>query len=391
MLSVARRVTKSLSKRHSILLVVCELRNSIRRMSCHDDDVNNIRKLWLKFKDGKLQANLVYTWPGPVGSDGKETPDKQRVFNLNRNGAESVSETLKRLQFNVWKHTIAGKKIKSKKNINSSSTVASSSAVRNEETMGVQQLMSSLDSASTSSGVDDVFELAAQHVSVVLYDASGREVDKTLRNSEAWSQHGTLRINNLTYTIEVNPPIISKLKLPDKLLSGFFLQPSLCSEDAELSECDFVWYRVEKGKADVLVSEGIRYIPTDEDIGRHLKLMVIPRNGDRCGEAVEAVSKSCVEQGPKLLSITERQTHTSRPSNSKRWVNVGLFSMLTLIDLKLCLVIACSFFFGIVLHPNDSLFFSDSTTASYSELDSWILRVRLLSLFTFKCFCIASE
>lgn len=151
-------------------------------------------------------------------------------------------------------------------------------------------------------------------------------------NREAWVDGSILRIGELaTYTIKVNVPAITNLKLPSYLMVGCPVFPVLESEFSDSKFCKFSWYTEssspnaacspyeETGKIDIkrnwiLISEEKVFTPTLKEIGKFLLLKCTPGNGEKEGEPLEVISRSTVAQSPDNIPFVVRHRETKERS-----------------------------------------------------------------------------
>ncbi|CAL4083692.1 unnamed protein product, partial [Meganyctiphanes norvegica] len=143
-------------------------------------------------------------------------------------------------------------------------------------------------------------------------------------------QH-SLIIGKDQYILDINPPIVQSLNLPKNIMAGFQLYPTkfdmiFGKEDDSL----FTWYRSEKkyesekdGKSNLLniqwekVGDAFLYNTSSEDIGKLLKLEVLPRFGERCGESAEVVADVLVSAGPGECPFERRHAFTKKMAGNK--------------------------------------------------------------------------
>ena len=125
------------------------------------------------------------------------------------------------------------------------------------------------------------------------------------------SQKGLeMSILKVPFEIEINPPLIQSVKLPDTVMAGYLVYPfKMIFEYASQTDSIFDWYvsepNIESKKKDSLLektkwtkrSSGFFYLTSNEDIDRYVKLEITPRNGDRIGIKLEVITKNCVSAG----------------------------------------------------------------------------------------------
>lgn len=233
--------------------------------------------VWVRCVENEIKLSATFSHRMTKFGEFEEEVVGERIFNLNRVVSEPVSETLTRLQFNIWKHSSLASRKKKK-------------------------LATSAEEGRT---------LAAKFVLVNLLDSNGQKVEDATTNYNGWMQGGILQINNASYFIERNAPSVTYLDLPSSIISGFPLLPYLTTEFSEPSESEFSWFRVESADTKIAVGHDYLYTPSSEDIGHRLKLVVLPKNGIRTGKSTELVSAATVKAGPEMTGIVERQKSTT--------------------------------------------------------------------------------
>ncbi len=108
-------------------------------------------------------------------------------------------------------------------------------------------------------------------------------VETSEANDAVWVEGAVLQIADSSYTVELNVPAISSLKLPKTIVSGFPCYPRLDMEFAEIVHSDFTWFRenrVEEGPKKKMkftweqVHQGHTFTPTNAEIGKRYGFVV---------------------------------------------------------------------------------------------------------------------
>ncbi|KAM7401644.1 hypothetical protein PAMP_016941 [Pampus punctatissimus] len=184
---------------------------------------------------------------------------------------------------------------------------------------------------------------APEPAAVKLY-FGGDEVPDTALNSEAWQDGAVLQVGDVKYSVQRNPPTVTTAELPVSLLADFPVCPKLELEFGNLQDCEFTWF-IEK-VPDTSPEAGVEvpaqasswtevgcgrvHIPSNQDIGRRLKLRCTPKDGARSGPAKELVSVGAVEAGPGVCTFDNRHAYTVREAE---WPAVRVVSYNILADI----------------------------------------------------------
>ncbi|KAG8128153.1 hypothetical protein E2320_015011 [Naja naja] len=163
-------------------------------------------------------------------------------------------------------------------------------------------------------------------VPVRLFSQDGEAVAEDVPNEEAWKDGSVLQIGETRYRVERNPPTLTEVQLPRSLMAGFPVCPKLQVEFGSARDCLFRWYyeqKVEPAETSSAAasnswveapagSERV-FMPTNAQIGRRLKLVCIPGNGERrYGLPREAESVGPVEAGPGACTFEARHLYTKK-------------------------------------------------------------------------------
>ncbi|XP_040577998.1 LOW QUALITY PROTEIN: 2',5'-phosphodiesterase 12 [Lepeophtheirus salmonis] len=123
------------------------------------------------------------------------------------------------------------------------------------------------------------------------------------------------------FTVRKNPPFVETLKLSDRIMVDFPCYPSKFEMSFGTRESSiFNWYTSESSQTQkkwTLVKGTVfLYTPSSNDVGRFVKLEVIPRDGNQtAGRTVEIVSKNAVDPGPGYCPFQRRHEYTDSITN----------------------------------------------------------------------------
>ena len=246
--------------------------------------------------------------------------------NLQRKKEEPLGNTLKRIYLNAVAQP--SKKQKKQKSSKDSKKVRTSGS----------------DSAASEDKVpsdDFKVEIIAESTS-----SDGPLSEETV-NSNAWKSGHILLIGNQKYQIDVNPPSVLSLELPDSMMSGFPVIPLVTLEFATRSDSKFLWYKrnlnsvkeespmenkmncCEENSKWTFIKEGFTYVPSNDDLGSKLKVICIPANLKRSGNfPKEAVSSVSVSAGPGLCPFDNRHIYTMKQTNGNKSFRVISYNIL---------------------------------------------------------------
>lgn len=158
----------------------------------------------------------------------------------------------------------------------------------------------------------------------------------------AQAEHHCLDIGEKLYTLDVNPPIVKSLELPKNIMAGFPVYPSKFEVTSGNEEdSTFMWYKSDikfssdkEAKAQMhkikWLEMGTDYIclTENDDVGRLLKMVARPRQGERQGEDAEAVASVLVSAGPGQCPFQRRHEITKNPAgqNSLRVISYNILA-----------------------------------------------------------------
>lgn len=157
---------------------------------------------------------------------------------------------------------------------------------------------------------------------------NGEPVDPSLTNETAWKDGASLKIGAETFTVEVNPPTVKSLLLPENIMSGFPVMPYLELEFGGKQYCRYKWYKstndsddqassVPASAKEILnweeVGNEFLYTPSVLDVGCYLKLTCAPGNAKRVSDvASEMTSSLTVAAGPGFCPFDARHMYTKK-------------------------------------------------------------------------------
>ncbi|KAH1001712.1 hypothetical protein HUJ04_005691 [Dendroctonus ponderosae] len=120
-----------------------------------------------------------------------------------------------------------------------------------------------------------------------------------------------LAINERTFNVVINAPLVVTLNLASSFLATFPTYPakfeSLFTEQ-EISE--FVWFKSKDETQWEQVGQGFIYTPSNSDIDCYLKLSCTPKNHSLTGPICETVSSGKVAASPGECPFERRQAFT---------------------------------------------------------------------------------
>ncbi|ELT97737.1 hypothetical protein CAPTEDRAFT_132833 [Capitella teleta] len=160
--------------------------------------------------------------------------------------------------------------------------------------------------------------------SVKVFDKSEVALDHSVKNKDAFVTGNTLFVAGDKYTVNMNAPNVLKVKLPSSLTAGFPTYPIIEMEFAVPEKSKFVWYAHQlssdasrKRRRSDSNPEEWREICrsfcctlTDNEIGKKIKLVCIPYDGEREGKPCTIESAITVQEGPGVCPFEKRQKYT---------------------------------------------------------------------------------
>lgn len=158
-------------------------------------------------------------------------------------------------------------------------------------------------------------------------------VEESVLNSEAWTDGAVLCVGELQYTVLRNPPSLTSAELPRSVMAGFPVCPKLQLEFANMEDCEFTWFKENPGADSddnwTEVGSGRVFVPSNEDIGRRLRLRCLPKDGTRCGVVKELQTEGAVEAGPGACTFDTRHLFTQKQT---QWPEIRIVSYNILAD-----------------------------------------------------------
>ena len=180
-------------------------------------------------------------------------------------------------------------------------------------------------------GNDKEYLLKNNEVKVELLCA-GEQVEEHVSNAEAWKDGRILKIGDLDYTVELNPPTVTVLSIPNSFMAGFPVFPVVEVEFGEKHLCQFQWFKALQQMPDTVkgssaspvveevdntqsqwqkVGSDFIYTPTVEEVGYYLKLECIPSSSQSKGHLRQVTSVATVSAGPGLCPFDQRHLYTN--------------------------------------------------------------------------------
>lgn len=172
----------------------------------------------------------------------------------------------------------------------------------------------------------------------------GELVNSNVTNDLAWRDEAILKIGDQTFSVQVNPPTVLSLGLPDNIMTGFPVLPSLNLEFADKQHCKYGWYKStnhseeQASSVPATVSEVLNwekvgdeslYTPSILDVGCFLKLVCTPGNASKLNEATSVVTSSVtVAAGPGNCPFDARHMYTKKPTAGQHTFRVVSYNIL---------------------------------------------------------------
>jgi len=183
-------------------------------------------------------------------------------------------------------------------------------------------------------------------------------------NVSAWTDGRCMQIEDQLFHVCVNVPTVRKLSLPQRIMVGFPVYASVNLEFADVSDCEFTWYRLsnieasassqefgnvsaqdqelnvskkykktkQNDKIAIKVFVGRSYVPTADDVGCQLQLECVPVKAEVTGETVSMVSPAAVQNAPSVsFPFEKRHKLTEQMTSGDRLVLITLIMSLSLI------------------------------------------------------------
>lgn len=122
-----------------------------------------------------------------------------------------------------------------------------------------------------------------------------------------------LHINGQIYSIVLNYPDIVQLKLPKIILSGYYIYPHLDLSNGNIIDSEFIWYKNTSpllGDEWIKIHEGFLYYVKEDDLNCRLKVICIPKEGEKIGIPKEIISQALIIQGPSDCPFEKRFSFT---------------------------------------------------------------------------------
>lgn len=159
-------------------------------------------------------------------------------------------------------------------------------------------------------------------------------VEESMLNVEAWRDGAVLCVGEVRYTVLRNVPTFTSAELPRYLMAGFPVCPKLQLEFGNMEDCEFTWFKenpsASSGENWAEVGSGRVFVPSNEDIGRKLRLRCLPKDGTRCGLVKELQSEDAIEAGPGTCTFDTRHLFTQQQT---QWPELRVVSYNILADI----------------------------------------------------------
>lgn len=130
-------------------------------------------------------------------------------------------------------------------------------------------------------------------------------------------------MNDHRYRVVVNAAAVKAIRLPKTIMSSFTVYPIVALEFCSSNDCKYQWFRKpDSEESEIhwdLVGEGFYYSTSNADIGSHLKVICLPKDGLQ----KEAISEERVEANPGLCPFEERHVFC------KQATTLGSFRVVT--------------------------------------------------------------
>ncbi|XP_018007908.1 2',5'-phosphodiesterase 12-like [Hyalella azteca] len=286
--------------------------NLILRMACTAPQKKDIQKAIVHQEGSRIAISFSYDFGTKV-----------RNFNFNRDQDEILSSVLLRIKTNVLKYMVRRKKRKVSDENQSSSPVDCS-----------VKLCKLSDTINPVVGIPFGFD----HMKLPEVHEATTCVDAFVKGS----RNRLLFIEHQPYILDVNPPTVDSLMLPNCIMTGFLLYPNnLQIRNANREDSLVQWFLSEQTfesyEAAKLVAATAKWqeLPTgfflnvdDSMIDKVIKVVVVPCRDGRLGVGTEAMSRCLVKPGPRSCPYKDRHQHTKElsPKDSVRVVSYNLLA-----------------------------------------------------------------
>lgn len=129
-------------------------------------------------------------------------------------------------------------------------------------------------------------------------------------------------VNGQSYHLDINPPTVKTLKLPNSIMAGYPVYPSkLEVEYCTVFDCEFLWFKTNElvdmapeahSENWIQVGTGFSYTTSNCDIGNWLKVKCIPKTSSKIGLPECAIASQVVEAGPGICPFEIRHNFTNK-------------------------------------------------------------------------------
>ena len=173
------------------------------------------------------------------------------------------------------------------------------------------------------------FKISNDQVNVFVFDSDSNLCDDQKSNIDSFQEGCCMQIISQKYVIQLNPPTVVKLLLPECIMAGFPVYPQLKLFSAFVNKSNFTWYKSLNIKEDwEIIGEDFSYIPNNKDIMFHLKCICRPGNYMKYGPFLEEVVSSPVLPGPGICIFENRHLYTQRYLESNDKLRIVTYNIL---------------------------------------------------------------
>jgi len=266
----------------------------------------DMAKVFVRSVENEERLQITFRYHPDI----EQPPTRQRVYNFDRLKTEGLERTVTHIATKI--NNVVTKRLKKKSKL---------------------------------PGVDVI----PAEVRVSLSEA-GSVICTSEPNVSAWTNGRCMQIDDQLFHVCVNVPTVRKISLALPMMAGFPVYANIDLEFADISDCEFTWYRLSSGVAPTLpegsadrsvedqesnaikksppgektaikIFTGRSYIPTMEDVGCQLKVECVPIRGQVAGEMVTVVSSAAVQNGPTIsCPFEKRHKFTEQLTSGDRFV-----------------------------------------------------------------------
>ncbi|XP_065644098.1 2',5'-phosphodiesterase 12 [Hydra vulgaris] len=174
-----------------------------------------------------------------------------------------------------------------------------------------------------------VLSYSTDKVKVLVFDKYANVVNDKITNKESFQEGFCMQIVSQRYIVQLNPPTIVKLQLPECIMTGFPVYPQLELFFANLKESKFLWFKSSSiDKEWEVIGESYCYTPVNNDIMFRLKCVCQPSDGNKYGPFSEEVISSPVLPGPGVCVFENRHLYTLKHIESYDKLRIITYNIL---------------------------------------------------------------